>query len=385
MTGSPNRLRVLNDQSALAFILDAGTVTRAELSALTGLSKPGVAELLTRLETAGLVEKGELRPGGPGPAKQTWRVRPDVGYAASVDVTAELVRGRLQGLDGTTVAELETSWDGRDVPRTVAEVVARLAADAGVPTDALLGAVVGVPGAVDPRSGAVRGAPQLPALAGYDVPGALEAELGVPVQVENDVNLMALAAIADDAALDARSMAFVWIDEGVGGAIVRDGELVRGFTGGAGEIDLLPVATADGRIEKLADALAPGAFDRLAGEAGLADAESALVPHSRASAEIARRIAAGLAALVAVLDPELVLLGGRYGAPAAARLGDDVRAALAARLDTDPSALPELRPYPVGPDAALTGAARIALAAARRSAFRTGSLPSTTDPIRSSS
>ena len=385
MTGSPNRLRVLNDQSALAFILDAGTVTRAELSALTGLSKPGVAELLTRLETAGLVEKAELRPGGPGPAKQTWRVRPDVGYAASVDVTADLVRGRLQGLDGTTVAELETGWDARDVPRTVAEVVARLVADAGVPADAVLGAVVGVPGAVDPRSGAVRGTPQLPALAGYDVPGALEAELGVPVQVENDVNLMALAAIADGAALAARSMAFVWIDEGVGGAIVRDGELVRGFTGGAGEIDLLLVATGDGRIEKLADALAPEAFHRLAEEAGLADAEAALVPQSPAAPEIARRIAAGLAALVAVLDPELVLLGGRYGEPAAARLGDGVRAALAVRLDTDASALPELQPYPVGPDAALTGAARIALAAARRSAFRTGSLPSTTDPIRSSS
>ncbi|HEV7623805.1 MAG TPA: ROK family transcriptional regulator [Amnibacterium sp.] len=385
MTGSPNRLRVLNDQSALAFILDAGTVTRAELGSLTGLSKPAVAELLTRLETAGLVEKAELRPGGPGPAKQTWRVRPDVGYAAAIDVTVELLRGRLQGLDGTTVAELETAWDGRDVPRTVARLVARLVADAGVAADLLLGAVVGVPGAVDPRTGSVRGAPQLPSLGGYDVAGAVERELGVPVQVENDVNLMALAAIADGAALAARSMAFVWIDEGVGGAIVRDGELVRGFTGGAGEIDLLPVGMQDGRIEKLADALAPEAIGRLAAGAGLGDADSALSPDSPVAAEIARRIAAGLAALVAVLDPEVVLLGGRYGAPAAGRLGSAVRTALAARLDTDPSALPELRPCPVGPDAALTGAARIALAAARRAAFRTGSLPSSTDPIRSSS
>src|SRR5438067_13430058 len=103
MTGSPNRLRVLNDQSALAFILDAGSVTRAELGALTGLSKPGVAELLTRLESAGLVEKAELRPGGPGPAKQTWRVRPEVGYAAAVDLTVDTIRGRLQALDGAVV------------------------------------------------------------------------------------------------------------------------------------------------------------------------------------------------------------------------------------------------------------------------------------------
>jgi predicted NBD/HSP70 family sugar kinase len=88
---------------------------------------------------------------------------------------------------------------------------------------------------------------------------------------------------------------------------------------------------------------------------------------------------------VAVLDPALVLLGGRYGAPAAERLGPAVLAELARRLETEPSALPELRPYPVGPDAALTGAARIALAEARRTAFRTGSLPASTDPLRSSS
>ena len=385
MTGSPHRLRVLNDQSALTFILDAGTVTRAELSALTGLSKPGVAELLSRLESAGLVEKAELRPGGPGPAKQTWRVRAGVGYAAAVDLTPGVVRGRLQSLDGAMVAESEAAWDGRDVPRTVADVVARLMDDVPIAPGELLGAVVGVPGAVDPRSGSVRGAPQLPALAGYDVASAVEAALGVPVQVENDVNLMALAALADGVALAAPSMAFVWIDEGVGGAIVRDGELVRGFTGGAGEIDLLPISTGDGRLEKLADALAPEALDRLATAAGLRSADDAVASGSPVAAEVARRIAAGLAAIVAVLDPEILLLGGRYGAPAAAALGDDIRLALAARLETEPSALPELRPYPVGPDAALTGAARIALAEARRSAFRTGSLPSSTDPLRSSS
>ncbi len=384
MSGSPHRLRVLNDQSALAFILDAGTVTRAELSALTGLSKPGVAELLTRLEAAGLVEKAELRPGGPGPAKQTWRVRAGVGYAVAVDLTPEVVRGRLQGLDGATVAESESAWDGQDVPGTVAGVVARLVAEARLSAGELLGAVVGVPGAVDPRSGAVRGAPQLPALSGYDVAGAVEAALGVPVQVENDVNLMALAAIADGVALAAPSMAFVWIDEGVGGAIVRDGELVRGFTGGAGEIDLLPVTTGGG-VEKLADALAPATLERLAASAGMLSADDAVAPGSAVAEEVARRIAVGLAAIVAVLDPEILLVGGRYGAPAAAGLGDDIRRELAARLETTPSALPELRPYPVGPDAALTGAARLALAEARRSAFRTGSLPSSADPLRSSS
>jgi len=385
MTGSPNRLRVLNDRSALAFILDAGAVTRAELGALTGLSKPGVAELLSRLETAGLVEKAELRPGGPGPAKQTWRVRADVGYAAAVDVTLERIRGRLHALDGTAVAETEVAWSGADVPRSIGAVVTALLQQADLEPDALLGAVVGVPGAVDPRTGTVRGAPELPALAGYDVAAALEAELGVAVQVVNDVNLMALAAIADGAAAETRSLAFVWIDEGLGGAIVRDGELVRGFTGGAGEVDLLPVAMPGGATMRLADALSPAALAQLAAGAGLPTADAALGTGSPVAPEVARRIAAGLAAIVAVLDPELVLLGGRYGAPAAEQLPDAIRSALADLLETDPAALPRLRPYPVGPDAALTGAGRIALAEARRTAFATGSLPASADPLRSSS
>ncbi len=359
-------------------------MTRAELVTLTGLSKPGVAELLSRLEAAGLVEKADLRP-GTGPAKQTWRVRADVGYAAAVDVTLERIHGGLHALDGAMVAETQIAWSGADVPGGVGEVVAALLQEAGLESDALLGAVVGVPGAVDPRTGAVRGAPELPALAGYDVAAALEAELGVGVQVVNDVNLMALAAIADGAAADTRSLAFVWIDEGLGGAIVRDGELVTGFTGGAGEVDLLPVAMPDGASMRLADALSPAALADLAAGAGLPTAESALDAGSPVAVEVARRIAAGLAAIVAVLDPELVLLGGRYGARAADRLADAIRSALAELLETDPAALPRLRPYPVGPDAALTGAGRIALAEARRTAFATGSLPASADPLRSSS
>ena len=110
-SGIPPKLRVLNDQAALAFILDAGTISRAELGRLTGLSKPGVAELLSRLERAGFVEKaGRQNGGGPGPAAQTWRVRAGVGYAAAADLTPTGWSLRLLDLDGSVVAERHGGW-----------------------------------------------------------------------------------------------------------------------------------------------------------------------------------------------------------------------------------------------------------------------------------
>jgi predicted NBD/HSP70 family sugar kinase len=385
-TGSPSRLRVLNDQAALSFILAAGTVSRAELGRLTGLSKPGVAELLTRLESAGLVEKAGTQAGGPGPRAQTWRVRPGVACCAAVDLTPDGWSIRLLDLDGSVIGARRGPWRPLPVPHLLTAEIQDALSSTGVGQDKVIGVAVGVPGAVDPRTGIVRGAPQLPALLGYDFAGALSELLDVPVAVENDVNLMALAALADGLAEGARDFAFVWIDEGLGAAVVRNGELIRGFTGGAGEIDYVrvPDAQANGSGGKLGQLLSsealhelvrdlgPGSGDPVAALDAIGETDQA----SPLAVEVSRRIAAGLAAIVTVLDPELILLGGRYGAAAGRTLAGAVRGELSRLLEADLSFLPDVRPYADDPEAALAGAQRLALTAARQRAFRSGSLPS---------
>jgi predicted NBD/HSP70 family sugar kinase len=372
-SGAPSRLRVLNDQTALAAIVAAGEVSRADLTRLTGLSKPAVAELLHRLELAGLVEPAGTAGGGPGPRARTWRVRGGAGCCLAADVTTAGWALRLADLGGGRVLEQQGEWSGPVTAEAITEALRRGLADAGL--DTVLAAAVGVPGAVDPRTGVVRGAPDLPELLGVDLGGVLRRALGFPVDVENDVNLMALAALAAGTAGETRSLAFVWIGAGLGAAVVRDGELIRGFTGGAGEIDYVRIPEADGALARLGDLLSPAGLEALVGddlEAGLRFDEA----DGPVARELVRRLALGLVAIVTVLDPELVLIGGRYGAPLAERLGDALRAELARLLDTDLSFVPDLRAVAVEPLAALDGAEHLALRAARESAFRTGSLPS---------
>jgi predicted NBD/HSP70 family sugar kinase len=378
------KLRVLNDQAALAFILDAGAISRAELGRLTGLSKPGVAELLSRLERAGFIEKaGHQTGGGPGPAAQTWRVRPGVAYAAAADLTPLGWAVRVLDLDGSVSAARDGVW-GEAAPHEVLvqELRATFAAE-GLSLERLLSVAVGVPGAVDPRTGVIRGAPQLPKLLGFDFAGRVQAGLGVAVSVENDVNLMALSAIRNGVADGGSSFAFVWIDEGLGAAMVRDGELIRGFTGGAGEIDYVRIPVAPGAEgfgeQKLGDLLSPAVLGPL--ETALAEAAPAVggAPLDGRVGDVVRILAHGLTAIVAVLDPELILLGGRYGAAIGRAHTEPLRRELAAALETDLTFVPAVRPYAVDAGTAISGAERVALDTARAIAFRDGSLTQAAD------
>lgn len=370
-SGPPRQLRVLNDQAALACIIEAGAISRAELGRRTGLSKPGVAELLSRLERAGLVEKaGTLTAGGPGPAAQTWRVRSGVGFCAAADLTPSGWTMRVVDLDGTVAVTRDGGWEALAPDEVLAGAVRATFAAAALPVDRLLSVAVGVPGAVDPRTGVIRGAPHLPGLLGFDFAAAVRARLDVAVAVENDVNLMALAALHDGITGTARSFAFVWIDDGLGAAMVRDGALIRGFTGGAGEIDYVRIPTPSGAAgEKLGDLLSPAALGPL--EPALSQSGSTEV------ADVVRTLALGLTSVVTVLDPEVIVLGGRYGSAIASGQAPALRRELAAVLETDLTFVPAVRAFAVDATTAINGAERVALDTARRIAFRSGSLTPT--------
>jgi predicted NBD/HSP70 family sugar kinase len=181
----------------------------------------------------------------------------------------------------------------------------------------------------------------------------LRRDLGVPVTIENDVNLAALAERAYGAALGVDDFVLVWAGVGQGLGVMLGGRLHRGFTGGAGEIGWLPVPG-----EPLpTDVSEPqsGSFQRLVGGdavTGLANAHGIgfSVPGASGASggdpdagsvgdlvrtavaegaeafldELAGRLAVGVAAVAVVLDPGLIVLSGDVG-----RAGGD---ALAARV-----------------------------------------------------
>jgi glucokinase len=290
-------------------------------------------------------------------------------------------------LDRELSGSCADSTDAYDVIEAAVAALVERAVTTGQPAPAAIG--VGMAGFID-RQGIATSSPNTPGLVGVDVGGRLAARFGVPVVVENDANCVAIAAHAELAA-DVADMAAVTLGTGIGGGFVVAGELVRGAHGFAGEPGHMVIDPAGpecpcgqrGCWERYASGNGLGWLGREAAAAGrgasLVRAAGSLEairgetvtdlleqddPEAEAVfAEFAGYVALGVANLLMLLDPEVVVIGGGLAA-LGERLADPVRAALTARF---PAAVAyrELRLVvaPEGPDAGARGAA---LLAARR-------------------
>ncbi|WP_438487941.1 ROK family protein [Streptomyces sp. S186] len=389
----------MNDRAALDLLVSQGPLTRTQIGELTGLSKPTASQLLARLTAAGLVRTTGNVTGRPGPNAQLYEVNPAAAHVAALAVdqlgiTAAVadITGRVLGEEristeeriGTEAAPEDTAAEDATArtARLVARAVDGALAKAGLTRAALHRAVIGTPGALDPQTGLLRYAPHLPGWQSRTLKEELAEALGVPLVIENDVNLAAVAEQHDGAAQDFDDFVLVWVDEGVGAAIVLDGRLLRGATGGAGEIGYMPLPGAPPARDGDRGAARPdagGGFQRLVGAPSvLALARAVGAPEVRTVAEalardavrteVARRLATGLAAVVAVVDPRLVVLSGEV--PQAG--GEALRALVEAEFTGLALPRPEIRISDIAGNPILTGALRTALAEARDVVFDTG-------------
>ena len=369
--GTPSLLRELNDRAALALLLDGKSLTRAQLSELTGVSKVTVAQMLARLEERGLVTAVGSNSGGRGPNAALYSVVPSSAYVAALYVEQGLVSTAVADVTGRVIAEVRedpTSGAG-DPVELIRSAVDRACQRAGVSVSMLSAFVIGSPGVVDPVTGDPRLAINLPAWH-EGVLGGLRGALHKNVLIENDVNLAAMAEHAVGAAAGTSDFVLLWLDVGVGLATVLGGRLHRGATGAAGEIGWLAVpgapVTSDvrhpagGGLQWLAGA---DAVRELAAEHGFAAAgvsagdvvraavtAAAGAPDSGASArsdraheflgELARRVALGAVAVCTVIDPGLVVLGGEVGLAGGPALASRVAAAVAAICPVRPRVVP---------------------------------------------
>lgn len=387
--GTPRVLRAMNDRAALDLLVSQGPLTRTQIGALTGLSKPTASQLLARLEAAGLVRTTGNVTGRPGPNAQLYEIDPAAAYVTALAVDQGGITAAVADVTGRVLGEERVGTDavGEDVPHRTAALVAAAVdgalAGAGLRREQLHGAVIGTPGALDPHTGQLRYAPHLPGWHSRALREELGAVLGLPIVIENDVNLAAVAEQHDGAAQDFDDFVLVWVDEGVGAAIVLGGQLLRGATGGAGEIGYMPLPGAPLARDGDRSAARPdagGGFQRLVGapsvvelarEYGAPPTVTVAQAMARADvrAQVARRLVTGLAAVVAVVDPRLVVLSG-----AVAQAGGE---ALRALVEQEFTGLalprPELRLSHHDGDPILVGALQTALDRARDAVFDTTS------------
>lgn len=379
-------LRGINDRAALDLLLEHGPLSRTRLGELTGLSKPTASQLLARLEAGGLVVASGSSRGGPGPRAQLYAVNPRAGHVAAMDVTPARIVAAVADITGRIVGEHELRTPRRPGPDAVANVLSALdgaATAAGLVTSDLHHLAIGTPGALDPRTRRLRYARHLPGWHDPDLIDRLTDATGLPVDLGNDVNLAAVAELAHGRARGVPDFVLLWVDDGLGAAVVIDGRLHGGATGGAGEIGFLPLpGTPLVRDVRRANA---GAFQELAGgPAVLALARSLGLRAATAPAAVrtalvtpgagdellttlGHRLAIGVAALVAVLDPALVVLSGSVGLAG----GERLRSAIADEVGSLAVPRPRLELADVREGPVLAGALHTALTAARDNVFDT--------------
>ncbi|MCX5306010.1 ROK family transcriptional regulator [Streptomyces sp. NBC_00160] len=404
--GTPSLLRAMNDRAALELLLTHGPLSRTRIGHLTGLSKPTASQLLARLEAVGLVVATGTDGGRPGPSAQLYAINPRAAYVGGLDVTPDRVLAAVADLTGTVVATHEVPYtEGANAVDQVTEALGEAVKAAGLHRTDLRRVVIGTPGAFDPQTGRLRYASHLP---GWHSPTLLEelaAALPMPVEYENDVNLAAVAEQRLGAARGHEDFVLLWNEEGLGAALVLGGRLHRGWTGGAGEVGFLPVP---GRpLVRQVTRANSGGYQELAGVEGLPRLAAELgmdlpdtpetpdapggpgSPHgpevatavallARAAAapegahlsflrSYATALATGLASVVAVLDPEIVVLSGA----AIDAGGEPLRALLEAELAELAPSRPRLVPGEVRERPVLHGALESALAATRDEVFDT--------------
>ncbi len=360
-----------------------GPLSRSELVARTGLTRSAIRGLIGELADAGLVtESPAARLGMPGRPSPLVRLDPGGAVVIALEIEVDAIAAAIVGLGGH-VFELERV----DRPRghsslgdTVADLadLAALVRSRRPPSDRLVGVGAAVAGIVRRADGFVSMAPNL----GWrDVPlgGRLAGALAVsvPVSVANEADLGALAELRRGAGVGETHVLFISGEVGVGGGLIVDGRPLTGAAGYAGEIGHMTVNPDGapcrcGSVGCWETEVGGGALLALAGrprESGRAGID-AVVSEAAAGSETAlaaldqvgRWLGLGLASLVNVLDPRLIVLGGLFG-----RIHPYVIGPLTSALDR--RALPASRalvhvvPAALGVDAALLGAAELAFEA----------------------
>src|SRR4051795_4257293 len=313
---TPPLLRDLNERTVLEAIRAGAPISRAQISRRSGISKPTVSAALQSLLDAGLVREAAVGPDGPGYGAVYFEPVVDAALVLGLDLGARFVRGAVCDLAGTIRARQDVELTFAAVPAAI-EAIGRLQASLLGPSvldpDLVDSVVVGVPGVVEQETGVLRLAENVAGLEGREFGSELQRALGLPVTLENDINLAALGEQWQGVARGVDDFVFLSVGTGMGAGLVLGGQLHRGRHGAAGEIDFVFTG-----LDENVDPSGPKVLELAS---GFTDARavfgSAREGDERARgvvAEIARRIALHVATIASVADVELAVLGGGIGA-----------------------------------------------------------------------
>jgi predicted NBD/HSP70 family sugar kinase len=318
----------LGPGAMLQLVRQGRATTRAELVELTGLSRSTVGHRIDALLASGLLVAAGAQTSTGGRPPTLLAFDPGVGIVLAADLGVTRCHAAVTDLDANVLAELTEEIAVDDGPQAIlpwlVERFDELLRQAGRPRDAVRAVGVGLPAPVDVATGRPVHPPLMPAWNDHPVAQWLSAELGAPVLVDNDVNVMALGEHRL-AWPETDELLFVKAGTGIGAGIVSRGELHRGADGAAGDLGHIRTSRAEGIVCVCGNA---GCLEAIAGGNALAARLTQAGMPAANARDVAARLREGdrtaialvrqagrdigdvLAGIVNFINPTLVVFGG---------------------------------------------------------------------------
>lgn len=253
--GSLEALRERNRNRLVSTLRSDGAMSRAEMARRTGLSRSTVSTVVADLVREGLVqEAGEARVSGTSGGRPATPLvlNPATGAVLAVDLAPDLLTAAAFDLGHQELGVVARPFDARS--GTLAESITQIEQTVSELLDttmlsraALIGAAIAIPAPIEEATRRVGQESVIGGIVGTTVEEQIEERLGIPVRLENDANLSALAEYTWGAAAGHRDAVYVELSHGIGAGLIIDGRLHRGSNGTAGEIGHVPV-TVDGAM-----------------------------------------------------------------------------------------------------------------------------------------
>jgi predicted NBD/HSP70 family sugar kinase len=353
--GSLESLRSRNRLRVLQTVQQRGAISRVDITRTTGLSRTTVSSLVAELLAEGVLSELTERSEPPVPSPAGGRpatllaLNPDGGGVLGVHLRHDGVRVVLADLSGEVVAERQRDIDVDHLPADsltyVAEAALELMDRPGGGAGRIIGMGVAVSAPVQRFSHTLRTPSMLSDWTGVDIAARLGERVGVPVHVGNDANLGAMAEWTFGVGRGADDLIYLMLSDGVGAGLILNGRPYEGAAGAAGELGHVTVVDGGyvcrcgnrGCLETVVGTRAlVGAVSHSRGpDTTLADVVELAVAGDpgcrRVVVDAGRTIGRALSGICAVLDPTLVIVGGKVAAAGAPLLGG-IREVLARRL-----------------------------------------------------
>jgi predicted NBD/HSP70 family sugar kinase len=377
-SGSLGSLRELNRARVVTALRQVGVASRADIARRTGLSRSTVSTIVANLLDDGLVvnHEGDARaPVNPGAGRPPTllTLTPSAGAAVGIDFgkrhLAVAVADLSHSILGETWQEMEDDYPAARGLDAAAELVRKLLRQARVSRDRVLGVGLGLPGPIHSITGTVGSASILPGWVGVRASDEMQARLSLPVHVDNDANLGALAELTWGAGRGCAHLVYLKVSNGIGAGLIVGARLFRGAGGTAGEVGhTILDETGDicrcgnrGCLETYAagpaivELLRRSLGEDLTLESVLARAAEGDAGCRRAIADAGRHIGNAAANLCNVFNPERIVVGGSIG-NAGDVLLEPMREAVARYAIHTAAADVEIVPSELGDRAELLGA-----------------------------